>query len=367
MLTRVPFDPNELISDKTYPPGWNGMPGPKMYNLPASPVANQIALFEPGDMPLWIPLGSDRLLIAPRLDADNIARGMVMDATPLQPEEIDALATVGGKDKFGIEWIYVPLVRGSMVKPGNPLMTDANDWEKLVQFPDVASWDWEGSIAVNKPVLENDPRAVYAWVQTGLFERLISFMDFQGAALAVIDEDQKDAVKALMNRLADTYIDIIAHYKKAYDPLIFCLHDDWGSQRAPFFSLNTVMEMIVPALSRVVQAVHDNGMYFDMHSCGKNEMLVPAYIAAGCDSWGGQPMNDKSMLYDMYGDKLILGIDPDITITADTPAEEAVAAAKRFVAKYGPTMDKKPFTCSGGGASLPFVETLYEESRKMFS
>ena len=361
MLNRIPFDPKELVANGEYPPFLPGRPGSIKYSYPIAPRDNYTALYRKDDMPLWIPLGSDRRTFAPRLDADNIVRGMVADSTPLTPEEL-----VGGKDKHGIEWVYVPLVGGSMVKPGSPTLEDANDWEKIVPFPDVDSWDWEGSTAANRPILDADDRLTYAWVQTGFFERLVSLMDFQGAAMAVIDEDQKDAVKALFDRLADMYISMIEHYKKAYNPQIFCLHDDWGSQRAPFFSLATVMEMVVPALSRVVQAVHDNDMYFDMHSCGKNEMLVPAYIEVGADSWNGQPMNDKAMLYEMYGDKIILGIEPDIKFTPETTDAEAVDAAKRFVAKYGPMMEKKRFTCSAAGATPAFNETLYEESRKMF-
>jgi len=202
---------------------------------------------------------------------------------------------------------------------------------------------------------------------TGFFERLISLMDFDKAAVAMIDDEQKDAVKALFNRLADLYIDMLQRYKKAYDPVIFCLHDDWGSQRSPFFSLSTVMEMIVPALSRVVRAAQDAGMFFDMHSCGKNELLVPAYIEAGADLWSGQSMNDKAMLYEKYGDKIILGLDPDVVFTSGLSDEEAIASAKRFVKKYGPTMYMKPFTCTAMGATSAFLDTLYEESRKLFS
>jgi uroporphyrinogen-III decarboxylase len=127
------------------------------------------------------------------------------------------------------------------------------------------------------------------------------------------------------------------------------------------------MEMIVPHLKRVVDFVHSQGMIFDMHSCGKNELLVPAYIAAGCDSWSGQTMNDKDMLYEKYGDKIILGLDADIEFTPATTDAEAAAAAKRFVAKYGPSVEKKPFLCSAFSMTPAWAETLYEESRKLFA
>ena len=360
-MNRIPYNPDELNSSVFYPSPISGLPGPRKYNTPIPPRENLRALLN-HETPLWIPAGSDRRMMTPRIDPDNVARCFVSDVQALQPEE-----KTGGKDKHGIEWVYVPVAGGSMVKPGSPLLEDANDWEKLVQFPDLNAWDWEGSIAANRPELEADSRALTITVLTGFFERLISLMDFDKAAVAMIDEEQKDAVKALFDRLADLYADIAVRYKKAYDPLVFCLHDDWGSQRSPFFSLATVREMIVPAFSRVAQAVHDAGMFLDIHSCGKNEMLVPAYIEIGADSWGGQAINDKAMLNEKYGDKLVMSVDPDIIFTPETSDEEAIAAAKRFVQKFGPRMEKKPFTYSAMGASQAFLDTLYEESRKLFS
>ena len=85
-----------------------------------------------------------------------------------------------------------------------------------------------------------------AWFLNGWFERLISFMDFDNAVVALIDEDQKDAVKELFDRLSDLYIKIIDKYLE-YFPGIdgFCIHDDWGAQKDTFFSPDTAMEMIV--------------------------------------------------------------------------------------------------------------------------
>jgi hypothetical protein len=359
MLDRIPFSTDELTNAGEYPAAFPGFPPVKKYATPVTPKENLTAIYR-RELPLWIPLSSDSRLFAPKVDPDNVARCLVIDADRLAPEDM-----IGGKDRHEIDWVYVPVAQGSMVQPGSPLLTDANDWDKYVQFPDMDSWDWAGSLEKNADIVD-DARAVMPWVLSGLFERLISFMDFEGAAIAIIDEDQKDAVLALFDKLADLYAEMIKRFK-AYNPVIFCLHDDWGSQHSPFFSLDTAMEMIVPALSKVVKAAHDNGLFFDMHSCGKNEKLVPAYIAAGVDSWNGQPMNDKDMLYQMYGDKIILSLPPDVAFTPNTTEEEAVEAAKRFVAKYGPTMAEKPFLLTAFGGGPAFTETVYVESRKMFS
>ena len=71
-----------------------------------------------------------------------------------------------------------------------------------------------------------------------------------------------------------------------------------GSQRAPFFSPETCAEMIVPAMKRFTDHAHAKGLFTDLHSCGHIEKQVPNIIAAGWDSWGGMPMNDRAMLYE---------------------------------------------------------------------
>ena len=367
MLQRVPYSADEIKNESSYPPIRPGFPPTRKFATPVTPRENYEAVYKKGEMPLWVPIGADRRMFFPRVDPDNIARNFVYDVNPLSEQEVDLITNVGYKDKFGVDWIYVPMATGSIVRPGNPIMANANDWPKIIKFPDVNSWDWAGSAASNKEYLANDDRQLFTWLLTGLFERLIAFMDFEGAAMALVDEDQQDAVLALFDKLADVYIEMIKKYKEVFHIDIFCFHDDWGHQINPFFGIETVRKMLLPALSKIVKATHDAGMWFDMHSCGKNELLVPAYIEAGADSWSGQPMNDKAMLHEKYGDKIILGIELDVALTPQSSDEEAIGAAKRWLAKYGPTYEKKPCFCSAMAAPPSFAETLYAESRKMFN
>ena len=208
---------------------------------------------------------------------------------------------------FGIEWVYVPVAGGSMVKPGNPLLKDANEWKEKLVWPDIDSWDWESS-AKNINLSSSDQFNM-AWFLNGWFERLISFMDFDNAVVALIDEDQKDAVKELFDRLSDLYIRIIDKYLE-YFPGIdgFCIHDDWGAQKDTFFSPDTAMEMIVPAMKKVTDYLHSKGLIAELHSCGMLEKQVPSIIAAGWDTWTPQAMNDTQKIYELYGDQIIIGV-----------------------------------------------------------
>ena len=161
----------------------------------------------------------------------------------------------------------------------------------------------------------------------GWFERLISFMDFENAVMALIDEDQQDAVKALFDRLSDLYKRLIdKHLEYLPDIDCFCFHDDWGAQKDTFFSPATAAEMIVPAMKKVTDHLHARGLYADLHSCGMIEKQVPNIIAAGWDSWN-PAYEHTQKLYEMYGDKLILGVMPD-PIAPDASEEEQRAAAR---------------------------------------
>lgn len=362
MLKRVQFSPEELEVRGEFSTTKKGAIPRKRYSTPVMPKENYREVFN-RRLPLWIPCENDTKQMFPGVNPDNHARGQIFEASHIPPEEI-----VDFHDMFGIKWVYDFGVGGSMVVPGAPLLTNVNDWESAIKFPDIDKWDWEGARKANAEFVSEPDRLLTITISTGLFERLISFMDFQNAALALIDEDQGEALHALFSRLCDLYDSIIGKYKECFNPDLICFHDDWGGQQSPFFSLGTVREMLVPYLSRVAESVHSRGMFLDLHSCGKIEMLVPAMIEAGVDSWTGQPMNDKDFLYERYGDRLILGVDPDVSFGPELSDEEAVAAAKRFVARYAPNYETKPVLAyTKFVAPNSYIETVYEESRKYFS
>ena len=365
-MSKIPFDPAEITNAEEITDARGRVT--RKFQTPITPKENYRMLYEK-KVPYWIPISGDSIGLTPRIDPDNIARCFAFEANNITQEEMADIAINGYKDKFGIEWLYVPTAGGSIVKPGAPTLADANEWKEIIQFPDVDSWDWEGTKASNADHVKGD-KWITITILTGFFERLISFMDFMPAAIALIDEDQKAAVHELFDALADVYIQMTDKFIDAYGINSLTLHDDWGSQRAPFFSCETASEMIVPYIKKVADYCHSRGVFFDLHSCGKNEMLVPAYIEAGIDSWSGQPMNDKQFIYDTYGDKLMLGMESGYVAVPGQPAsaEEGIAVAKRFIEKYAPNYAEKR-VLAGGGFGLPaeFTATLYEESRKAFA
>ncbi len=357
-MGRINFSKDELeVKDKFFYMGtdiWERQ-------TPITPKENFEAMLH--NEPHWQTSIYDYMYLFPKCVPDNPAKGNVSD---------EKLSTdqLGGKDMFGIEWEYEVEIGGSTVRPGAPLLEDANDWPDKVVFPTkevIDSWDWEEC----KRNAEKGLREPYLWepvICTGWFERLISFMDFAGAAVAIIDEDQQDAIKELFQRLSDLYIMLIDKYMEVFPGKIgaVCLHDDWGHQRGIFFSPDTVREMIVPYMKQVTDYCHSKGLYTECHSCGKVDTLLPCYIEAGFDMLECQPLLDFAKVVPLYGDQLKMHVTPDVP-EPGASEEEYRAAARAFidlVCSYG-----KPVIMEGYYANpMPpeFLEEIYHYSRIKF-
>ena len=186
-------------------------------------------------------------------------------------------------------------------------------------------------------------------------------MDFGGAAMALIDEDQEDAILSFFDAQAGFYCSLIDKYLEYSDIKMLSFHDDWGSQRAPFFSPATIRKMILPSLKKILSHARNKGLYIEIHSCGKNQMLAPIYIEAGVQAWNPQPMNDIDMLYEEYGKDLMLGVMPP-QVAPDAPEEEIHASLEGFIEKYC-RPGAHPVTVFSLGGHPKQIEAIYKLSR----
>jgi hypothetical protein len=359
------FNPEELKVVREIPGFFPGAPGTPIYNFPITPKEAYIAAMK--RQPVWQITNIETGMFCPRFYPDNVARAFIMDGEGVVMNDQMGMS-VGGKDMFGIEWVFVPAAGGSMVKPGKPILEDANEWKSKIKFPNIDAWDWAGAAKKNEGFIKGQDTLILTWIMNGFFERLISFMDFEGAATAMIDEEQQDAVKALMEALTDLYIKIVDNFQKYLGLNSFTVHDDWGSQMAPFFSPAVGAKLIVPAMKRLTDHIHAIGGWADFHCCGHVDVCVPNMIAAGWDSWGGMPMNDTQGDYEKYGDKIVLGVNPDPFDPATTSEAEQRALARKFVDKFCKPGKPSYISYYGVGAlTNAFREELYKYSRTKLS
>ncbi|MDR2108180.1 MAG: hypothetical protein LBP28_01790, partial [Coriobacteriales bacterium] len=178
-MTAPPFNENELHVVAELP-NFNGSDPVAVYDFPVTPREGVLALYE--RRPLWqimICFGVEMTTFCPSCNPDAVARATVLDATTVP----GVSNTSAGVDMFGREWVFEPDIAGSMILPGNPLVVDANDLEAALIWPDIDSWDWEGSVRDNKGFFDSG-NYYFHMFQNGYFERLISLMDFENALVA---------------------------------------------------------------------------------------------------------------------------------------------------------------------------------------
>ena len=262
---------------------------------------------------------------------------------------------------FDLEWEFSEVAGGATVHRGHPKVPDIENWEKYISIPDLDEMDFEKCGKINQEYLNTD-KLNELGILSGFWERLMSLMDVENAAIAMIDEDQKPGVHRLFERLTDLYIGYIRNIKKHNDIDCVLIHDDWGHQQSTFFSIDTCREMLIPYYKKVIDVVHELGMYFNFHSCGKNQTLVPAMLEAGVDLWCPQNINDCDMLAQTYKNKPIMFglVQPDIP--KNTGTEEMHRIAEEWVNKY---KDCCIATCFRG-APPDFSLAVYEFSRKAY-
>lgn len=365
MSNRPPFEDSELqviggaFSSAACPMFPGKLPPEPLFNRPITPRENLKLAFS-GQKPYWIPQTGwcfcDVRNFRPRQIPDNYATHLVFDGG--DAIEYDSMTKRGW---FGLDWVYVPVAGGATVKPGTPLIEDMNDWEELVVWPDLDAIDWKEMGEMNEAFLDT-PQSRELGMLDGFWERLISLMDVSGAAMALIDEDQQDAVHAFFDKYADFMIDYIRRVREVCPIEGVLIHDDWGTQNGPFFSLETAREMLLPYLKRIVDYLHSEGMYYEQHSCGNCTRLAPVYVEAGVDVWNPQDMNDFDALIQVArGTRLHIAM-PD-ACAPDASPEEAVAAAQAWFAKYG----HENVTYAPFAPNPAFLAELYRLSREAFA
>ncbi|MEG2417941.1 MAG: uroporphyrinogen decarboxylase family protein, partial [Eubacterium sp.] len=171
------------------------------------------------------------------------------------------------------------------------VLDDICDWQEVVQFPDLETWDWENAKLVDHiSDIDRANNLVNIVVCNGMFERLHVLMGFEDALCALITE--KEAVAAFFDAIVDYKIALIAKLKEHYNPDVITFHDDWGTQKALFFSPALWKELIKPRMKKIIDFTHQCGIGFIMHSCGKLDDIIEEVCEIGVDTLQCMDIND---------------------------------------------------------------------------
>lgn len=275
--------------------------------------------------------------------------------------DVIACGMSGGVDSFGVTWTPVENGLPAMVKPGNPTLKDIADWRSL-EWPDIDSWDWEGCVKNYEGVIDGS-RVLRPYIQIGLFERMISLLDFDGALFALIDNP--DECKAFLDKVADYNIDLIDHYCKYFPIDAICFLDDWSAQRAPFFSVEMAKDILFPRLKRIVDHVKSKGLLFTWHSCGNGTAFVPLMLEAGIDGWQLQNNAvDMEEAMKLANGKLIF--ETSEVFPLDTSEETIISKIKETITHYGNQRTVTYCFCDEYYMTSPLMRnTAYQATREL--
>ena len=256
-----------------------------------------------------------------------------------------------GYDWFGVHWTEDPdMPMMPMVTPGmDPVLEDIEDWEEVIQWPDLDVIDWEA--CAKRDVPEKDPTKILcAMMVSGPFERLHDLMGFEEALCALITNPEE--CEAFFSRLCDFKIEQIRRLKQYYDVDMVHFQDDWGTQNDLMFQPELWRKLIRPHVQRVVDAAHEMGVLFDQHSCGKIDHIVGDVIGMGIDVLDPvQPVNDLPAWVDQYKDEVIFMGGLDAQNVIDDPSatdEEIMEEVKSKIDLFG----------KAGARYIPFVVAL---------
>ena len=96
--------------------------------------------------------------------------------------------------------------------------------------------------------------------------------------------------------------------------------EDFGSQVSLLFSPQTIREVFVPRMKRMMDLAHSAGAYVFFHSDGAVRPIIPDMIAAGIDilnplQWRCRGMEREGIKRD-FGDQVVLhgGVDNQYTL-----------------------------------------------------
>lgn len=210
-----------------------------------------------------------------------------------------------GDDWFGVNWTYTPELHSQTETPGQELLEDLENWQEKIKLPDLDSYDWEQIAREATAHWDRENRVSLCMLLNGPFERMMSLMGFENALCAFYETPEE--VKELFAAITEHKCSYIRILKKYFNLDIIAFHDDWGNNQNMFFSMEMWRTFVKPCIRKVIEVTHQEGMIFEMHSCGYIRPTIPELVELGID--GIQPLqycNGVAEIKKEFGDKLLL-------------------------------------------------------------
>lgn len=266
-------------------------------------------------------------------------------------------------DIFGVNWTFEPGMEGPMVTPGTRRLPDISKWREEILFPDPAFYEWAQAAARDTAKWDRENKISSVIVVDGLFEQLHALTGIEDALCYLLSEEEE--VFALLQAIAEYRVKEIRCISKYYSPDKIQFHDDYGSNDRMLMSVDTWRALIKPNLKMIVDAVHQEGMLYEHHSCGYIAPLIEEFIELGFDGLNPlQITNKPDELKKKYGKDLCFvgGFDNQGKLDRQGAAYEERAEEIRYrigLMAPGGSWVAHP-TMIDPSISGPLIDVLYE-------
>jgi len=252
---------------------------------------DMLKLAEPYLKPVPTPAGfSSRDIVRRAIEFDDPPRVPYSFIQPLESDFVEVSAAPGSAsgmlnipkgelkfDEWGVGW------RGSGQLWGHAEVTPLADLSVLdgYKFPQVMTPERLALVeefakagnAVNKYVVGSDPIINY--------ERLRSLMGFENMMVAMYAD--RERFECLLDKLTDMTIKFVQAYESIGGVHGFMGAEDWGLQTSLQIKPAMWREIFKPRYSRIVDACHQRGMHYLLHSCGYIMDIIPDFVEVGVD------------------------------------------------------------------------------------
>lgn len=183
----------------------------------------------------------------------------------------------------GYSWLPFPDPAGEASK-GLDSRVGIPDWgrldEILARFPDPghpAGFPWPAEDFRKKAA--GRYTAFHWWYC--FYERLWSLRGMENILCDFYENPE--AVHRLMDALCDFYAGWIRRAARDYGVNAIYTTDDIGMQTGPMFSPEIFRVFFKARYKRLIDAAHENGMHFWLHTCGDVRLFMDDFIEIGLD------------------------------------------------------------------------------------
>jgi len=277
-----------------------------------TPKENYLGLYK-GQLPEWIPSWGMGMPMerAPVLGIRvNVSKngGFPRSTDPSNPFSMPKEWT----NEWGVTMVSNPEANnGALPKPGNFILDDITKWDKVIKKPEmiaptVDDIDWVALAAEQTKNIDRSTTGVMVSIGNGVFQFLVSFMGFEEALIALVEEPE--VCREFFAWADDYFVPISKKAIEHFNPDMCYMGDDSASKYAPFVSPKTYREVLKPSYSRAAIYAQERAIPIGFHNCGKAEAYLADMHDFGVKYWDPcQTENDLLACKAAFDDIVIQG------------------------------------------------------------